>query len=148
MVKSFISAALAWCWSVLLRSVSPAVRAVAVNPLSSSEVPLGPSCRFKLSSVVTSPPPDVADDIAELLGLRRSAFARGELFGPLEQIGNSGAILLAHITERGFITAEHFLAVYPPPDNRAIETKPKRVWISGDTPVRFTPRSKSIDRSQ
>ena len=117
-LRSFVSAALKWCWSALLRAVEPAVRAVAVNPVSVSEVPLGPSCSFRLASVVasvTGTPVELSADVRRMLDQRRSAFARGELFRPLEQIGRSGVVVLAHITERGYINAEHFLAVYPAP---------------------------------
>jgi hypothetical protein len=122
---SFVSAALKWCWSVLLRVVEPAVGAVAVNPAGVAELPLGASCRFRLASVVvsvnTGTPVEVSDDVRQMLEQRRSAFARGELFRPLEQIGASGAVMIAHITERGFTNAEHFLAVYPSPANRPLD---------------------------
>ncbi|HEX6044927.1 MAG TPA: hypothetical protein VFZ22_10595 [Pyrinomonadaceae bacterium] len=83
-------------------------------------MPLGPCCRFRLSSVVTSVPVDStsalaepATEIREFLDQRRSAFARGEFFSALEHAGRSGAVILSHITERGFTNAEHFLVVYP-----------------------------------
>ena len=119
----FVKAALEWCWSALLRAVEPAVRAVAVNPVSNSELPLGPACRFRLASVVTSTPVELSDDVRQMLELRRSAFARGELFRSLEQIGRSGVVVLAHITEQGYINAEHFLAVYPSLDARALDRR-------------------------
>ena len=126
-LRSFVSAALKWCWSALLRAVEPAVRAVAVNPVSVSELPLGPSCRFRLASVVASidgsTTVELSDDVRQMLDQRRSAFARGELFRPLEQIGRSGAVVLAHITERGYVNAEHFLAVYPSPDGRPLDRR-------------------------
>lgn len=119
-IRGFVKAALAWCWAALLRSVSPAVRAVATDPAASREVALSPCCRFRLSSVVTSVPVDStsaltqpAKEIREFLDERRSAFARGDFFRPLEHAGRSGAVILSHITERGFTNAEHFLAVYP-----------------------------------
>lgn len=115
MVKGFIRSALKWCWSALLRAVSPAVREVAIDPVSNSEAALGSCCRFRLSSVVTEPPAESTDEIRQFLDHRHTAFARGELFHPLEPIGRSGAVLVAHITERGFINADHFLAVYPSP---------------------------------
>ena len=122
-LRSFVNAALRWCWSALLRAVEPGVRAVAVNPVSVSELPLGPSCRFRLASVVTGTPVELSDDVRQLLEQRRSAFARGELFRPLEQIGRSGAVVIAHITERGHINAEHFLAVYPSPPGRPLDRR-------------------------
>lgn len=117
-IRSFVKAALERCWTALLRSVTPAVQAVAVNPVTSPELPLGPSASFRLSSVVTSTTVDVPDEIRQLLESRRSAFSEGELFRPLEHVGRSGAVIVAHISERGFVNAEHFLAVYPSPGNR------------------------------
>src|ERR1700749_902294 len=111
MVRGFVKSALEWCWSALLRAVSPAVREVAVDPLLMPEVGVGPCVRFRLSSVVTAPADESPDEIRQFLDDRRAAFARGELFHPLEQIGRSGAVLVAHITERGLINADHFLAV-------------------------------------
>lgn len=117
-IHGAVKSALEWCWSALLRSVSPAVRAAAVSPVRSPEVRLGTSSRFKLASVVSSPPVELTNEVGQLLELRRAAFADGELFLPLDHIGQTGAVILAHITERGFIDAEHFLAVYPAPDPR------------------------------
>jgi hypothetical protein len=118
-IRGFVKAALEWCWAALLRSVSPAVRTVATDPATNREASLGPCCRFRLSSVVTSVSVDSTSvlastkEIREFLDQRRFAFARGELFRPLEHAGRSGAVILSHITERGFTNAEHFLAVYP-----------------------------------
>ena len=132
-MRNFVRSALEWCWAALLRSVSPAVRAVAKNPATSREVALGPCCRFRLSSVVTSVPVDSmnaltepAKEIREFLDQRRSAFARGEFFRPLEQAGRSGAVILSHITERGFTNAEHFLAVYPTDQHNSSNLSLKR----------------------
>lgn len=125
-IRGFVKAALKCCWIALLRSVSPAVQAVAVNPVTSPEVALGPDSRFRLASVVTSTPVDLANssgEIRQLLEHRRSAFSEGEFFRPFEHVGRSGAVIVAHISERGFVNAEHFLAVYPSPGNRSRQPK-------------------------
>ena len=109
----FVGNALKWCWSTLLRSVAPSVRAVAISPLDQSERELGTSSRFKLSSVITSAPVEETPEIRQMLDAKRVEFAGGLLFRSLEVIGSSGAVMVAHISERGFINAEHFLAVYP-----------------------------------
>jgi len=110
--RKFVSNAFKWCWSTLLRSVAPPVRAVAVSPLDQSERELGASSRFRLSSVITSAPVEETREIRQMLDARRVEFAGGLLFRSLEVIGSSGAVMVAHISERGFINAEHFLAVY------------------------------------
>ena len=128
--RKFVRDALKRCWATLLRVVAPSVSAVAVSPLKQYERELGPSARFKLSSVITSAPAEESPEIRQMLDATRVEFASGVLFQSLEVAGNSGAVIVAHISERGFIEAEHFLAVYPAEDltpNCEIDSRNRKV---------------------
>lgn len=111
--KRFIKGALKWCWSALRRSLAPAVNALATSPLDQSEKVLGSSSRFRLSSVITSAPIAETSEFRQVLDAKRAQFGSGLLFQSLDAIGSSGAVIIAHISERGSVNAEHFLAVYP-----------------------------------
>jgi hypothetical protein len=111
-MRDFVALALRRCWAALLRSLRPSVRAVAVFPEAKSELPLGMFCRFRLSSVTTGGPVEGTAELRQMLDANRAAFAGGSSFRSLEHVARSGAVMLAHISERGFINGEHFLAVY------------------------------------
>lgn len=115
-IRKVVASALHRCWTLLLRSLSPDIRAIAVSPLKEPERRLGLLTRFKLAS---SPPvlstTDIPKEILDAVNANRDRFASGALFGPLESVTHSGAILVANITERGLVNADHFLAVYGEP---------------------------------
>lgn len=111
-IRDSVALALRKCWATLLRSLRPSVRAVAVFPPAKSELALGMVCRFRLSSVATSGPVEGPAELREMIEADRAAFAAGSSFRSLEHVARSGAVMLAHISERGFINGEHFLAVY------------------------------------
>ena len=115
-ISKVVAAALHQCWTLLLRSLSSEVREVAVSPLKKSERRLGLLTRFKLgSSPAVISTTDIPEEILDALNADRDRFASGALFVPLESVTHSGATLVAHITERGLVNADHFLAVYSEP---------------------------------
>ena len=104
------------CWRLLFRSLPPNIRKIAVNPLKKPERGFGLLSRFRLGStpaVISTT--DIPEEILDALNADRDRFAAGELFGPLESVTQSGVALVTHITERGLINADHFLAVYSEP---------------------------------
>ena len=112
-ISKVVASALQRCWTLLLRSLSSDIREVAVSPLEEPARRLGPLSRFKLgSSPAVISTTDIPEEILEALNADRDRFASGALFGPLESVTHSGAVLVAHITERGLVNADHFLAVY------------------------------------
>ena len=116
-ISKAVASALHRCWTLLLRSLSPDVRKVAVNPLKKPERRLGLRTRFRLgSSPAVISTTDIPEEILDAINADRDRFASGALFGPLESVTRSGAVLVAHITERGLVNADHFLAVYSEPD--------------------------------
>ena len=115
-IRKVVAAALQRCWTLLLRLLPSDVRERAVSPLSKPEQRIGLVARFKLASspaVLTTT--DVPEEILNAVHADRARFASGELFGPLESVTNSGAVLVTHISERGLVNADHFLAVYGEP---------------------------------
>lgn len=115
-IRKVVASALHRCWALLLRSLSPEVREVAVSPLMKPERKVGLLTRFKLgSSPVVISTTDVPKEILDAINADRDRFASGTLFGPLEPVTHSGATLVAHITERGLVNADHFLAIYTVP---------------------------------
>lgn len=112
-ISKVVVSALHRCWTLLLRSLSPDIREIAVSPLEKPELRLGLLTRFKLGSTpAVFSTTDIPEEILEALNADRDRFTSGALFGPLESVTYCGGALIAHITERGLVNAEHFLAVY------------------------------------
>lgn len=112
-ISKVVASALHRCWTLLLRSLPADIREIAVSPLKKPERRLGLLTRFRLgSSPTVISTPDIPEEILEAISADRERFASGALFGPLEAVTHSGAALVAHITERGLVNADHFLAVY------------------------------------
>lgn len=112
-IRKVVTAALRRCWTLLLRSLPSDIRERAVSPLSKPKQRIGLLTRFKLASspaVLTTT--DVPEEILNAVHADRARFASGELFGPLESVAHSGAVAVAHISERGLVNADHTLAVY------------------------------------
>lgn len=115
-ISKALASAVQRCWKLLLRSMSADVREVAVSPLKKPEQSLGLLTRFKLgSSPAVFSTTDIPEEILDAVNADRDRFASGALFGPLESVTRTGAVLVAHITERGVVNADHFLAVYSEP---------------------------------
>ena len=114
-LREFVASRISRCWAALLRSLPADGRALGGSLFQGVERPLGRMARFRLASSSSQNPAtaELSGEIGEALNATRQAFATGKLFGPLESVTSSGAVLVAHITERGFINADHFLAVYP-----------------------------------
>lgn len=128
-ISSVVASALHRCWTLLLRSLSSDIREVAVSPLEKPQRRLGFLTRFRLeSSPAVISTPDIPKEILDAVNADRDRFASGALFGPLETVTHSGAVLVAHITERGLINADHFLAVYSEPcaPQSSYKSKPER----------------------
>lgn len=120
-IRKVVASALHRCWTLLLRSLSPEVREVAVSPLTKPERKVGLLTRFRLgSSPVVISTTDIPKEILDAINADRDRFASGTLFGPLESVTHSGATLVAHITERGLVNADHFLAAYTVTGNHRV----------------------------
>ena len=115
-IRKVVTAALHRCWTLLLRSLPSHISEIAVNPLKKPERRLGLLTRFRLgSSPAVISTPDIPEEVLHAVNADRERFASGAMFGPLESVALSGAVLVAHISESGLVNAEHFLAVYSEP---------------------------------
>jgi hypothetical protein len=112
-VRHFILHSLAQAWALLLRSMSPSVRALAHRAQPGSEQLVSASTRFTMASVVVVADTDVPALVQQVADESRARFLSGALFGELARVGDANAVLVAHITERGIREAEHFIALYP-----------------------------------
>ena len=112
-VRHIIRHSLAQAWALLLRSLAPATRALARRAKRGPERSASASARFKLASVVVAVAADVPPVIRQAADESHARFVSGALFGELARVADAGAVLTAHITERGVREAEHFIVLYP-----------------------------------